>query len=333
MKKGTTALLWMLGVALLTSLIAYHGISEVISATVVAGWGLIVVSAYYFVTLTADTLGWRKLIPVTSRPSFSTILVARWICGGINTLLPVFQVGGELVRARLIAIRGVSGAESGASVVVDVTATVTTQVVFFLLGIVLLTQQQGLDTISYAAFLGALFLTLLVVLFYFAQRFGIFRNLAHVLERMIKIGSWATILGGAKALDNAINAIYRRRGEFLVACGWRLLGWILGAGEVWLALYFLKHPVTAVEALILESMGQAVRSSAFMVPGAYGVQEGGFIFLGTLVGLNQETGLALSLVKRVREFMVGLPALLIWQFIERQQLLNLDSAVEVDEEL
>ena len=131
MKKGTTALLWMLGVALLTSLIAYHGISEVISATVVAGWGLIVVSAYYFVTLSADTLGWRRLIPVASRPSFSTTLVARWICGAINTLLPVFQVGGELVRARLITIRGVSGAEAGASVVVDVTATVTTQVVFF----------------------------------------------------------------------------------------------------------------------------------------------------------------------------------------------------------
>ena len=102
----------------------------------------------------------------------------------------------------------------------------------------------------------------------------------------------------------------------------RLLGWMIGTGEIWLALVFLGHPVSLIEALILESLGQAIRSSAFIVPGAYGVQEGGFILLGLTLGLSQEVGLALSLVKRVRELVVGLPALLIWQFVERQQLVS-----------
>ena len=77
-----------------------------------------------------------------------------------------------------------------------------------------------------------------------------------------------------------------------------------------------------MEALILESLGQAIRSSGFMIPGAYGIQEGGFMVLGTVMGLAQETGLALSLVKRVRELLVGLPALIIWYFVEQRQLLK-----------
>jgi hypothetical protein len=47
--------------------------------------------------------------------------------------------------------------------------------------------------------------------------------------------------------------------------------------------------------------------------GALGVQEGGLILLGAVVGLAPEVALALSLVKRIRELLVGLPGLLVWQ--------------------
>ena len=127
--------------------------------------------------------------------------------------------------------------------------------------------------------------------------------------------------GGAQALDKAIIDSYRRRRDFIAATAWRLLGWVLGTGEVWLTLYFLQHPVDLFEAFMLESMGQALRKAVFIVPGALGVQEGGFILLGAVVGLNPETGLALSLVKRVRELLIGLPAILYWQIMEGHNLL------------
>ncbi|MDQ2694335.1 MAG: TIGR00374 family protein, partial [Pseudomonadota bacterium] len=107
----------------------------------------------------------------------------------------------------------------------------------------------------------------------------------------------------------------------LGACALRqLLAWLLGAGEVWLGLYFLGYPVGLLEAVLLESLGQAVRSAAFAVPGALGVQEGGYMLLGGVLGLSPEAGLALSLVRRVRELLLGIPALLAWQAAEGRWL-------------
>ena len=68
---------------------------------------------------------------------------------------------------------------------------------------------------------------------------------------------------------------------------------------------------------MLESLGQAVRAGAFAVPGALGVQEGGYVMLGRVVGLGPETALALSLAKRVRELVLGIPGLIAWQLDAR----------------
>jgi len=42
--------------------------------------------------------------------------------------------------------------------------------------------------------------------------------------------------------------------------------------------------------------------------------------LAALVGIPAQLGLALSLARRVREMMLGIPALLAWQFFEGQRL-------------
>ena len=318
--KRAASLLWMLGLALVVGLVAYHGIAEILAAMAVAGWGLLIVSAYSLSILAADTLGWRQLIPKQSRPPILTLILTRWICGSINSLLPVIQVGGDFVRARLATLQGVPGAVASASVVVDITAAVITQIVFSVVGIFFLFQHDEVGNTTIFAIGGVLILGCLIGGFYYAQRAGLFLKLARVFEQLVQIDAWKMVVGGVEALDNAVNAIYRRRREFVTACGWRLLGWVIGVGEVWLALYFLGHPITITEAFVLESLGQAVRSSAFLIPGAYGIQEGGFMVLSTVIGLDQEVGLALSLVKRVRELLVGLPALLVWYFVERRQL-------------
>lgn len=83
----------------------------------------------------------------------------------------------------------------------------------------------------------------------------------------------------------------------------------VGSGLFWVAVFHL----------ILESLGQAIRSAAFVVPAALGIQEGGYLVLGVSIGIAPETAVALSLVKRVRELGLGLPALLLWQRIEAKQ--------------
>jgi uncharacterized membrane protein YbhN (UPF0104 family) len=72
--------------------------------------------------------------------------------------------------------------------------------------------------------------------------------------------------------------------------------------------------------MILERATLAIRGAAFLVPGAVGVQEGGYILLGNLLGIPSEMALALSLVRRVRELALGIPGLITWHLIEANRL-------------
>src|SRR5262249_35062080 len=125
----------VVGLALFTALLAAHGASEVVAALRVAGLGLLAVAAVHLLPMLADALGWRRLLPAELRPPVRTVLWARWIGESINGLLPVLQVGGNIVKAGLLARTGVGGAVAGATVVVDVTLVMLTQVVFTVLGL------------------------------------------------------------------------------------------------------------------------------------------------------------------------------------------------------
>jgi hypothetical protein len=67
---------------------------------------------------------------------------------------------------------------------------------------------------------------------------------------------------------------------------------------------------------VIESLGQAIKVVGFAVPAAVGVQEGGYVLVCGLYGLSPEVAIALSLIKRVREIALGLPALAAWQWLE-----------------
>jgi putative membrane protein len=312
-------LLFLGGMALFTILIGTYGFGEVAAALAVAGWGLLWVTLFHLVPLIVDSLGWKSLLSSEYRPSFTVMVWARWIGESINGLLPAAQVGGDLAKARLIMQRGVPGPISGASVVIGLTIGLLTQIIFTLMGAGLLLSSGAHEAVS-IVFVGAGVMFLVVTGFYLLQRSGMFSRLAHVLVRLGGDLNWRSLVGEAEILDNAIWSIYSKRSTLIISGLWYLCGWIAGIGEVWLALYFLGRPVTVMDAFLIESLGQAIRSAAFLIPGAVGVQEGGFLVLGSLVGLGPELSLALSLTKRVRELLLGVPGLIVWQIAEGRQL-------------
>jgi putative membrane protein len=319
------SLAWMGALALFIGLIVYQGLNDVLAVLAAAGWGLAWVAAFHLGPLLIDALGWRALLLGSDGRRLSEVTWMRWIGESVNSLLPVAQVGGDLVRVRLLNRAGVPGTLAGASVIVDITAGILTLIIFALLGVALLMQQTGTVQAAAELAMGIAIFGMLLLAFYTAQQAGVFFALARLVERLAKGREWRSLTGGAAALDHRVLEIYRHRRRVVIACVWRLTGWLLGAGEVWLAFYLLGHPLDLSEALILESLAQAVRAAAFAIPGALGVQESGFILLGGMLGVPAETALAASLAKRVRELALGLPGLIAWQLAEghrvwRQQL-------------
>ena len=82
----------------------------------------------------------------------------------------------------------------------------------------------------------------------------------------------------------------------------------------------MGHPVSVAEAVVIESLLHAIRGAAFAIPGALGAQEGGLVLLCAAFGIPPEQAIALSLVKRAADLVLGVPGLVGWQMLEMATL-------------
>ena len=203
---------------------------------------------------------------------------------------------------------------------VDFTLGIGAQFVFALIGVVLLFRRRGGGEEITWLLLGITIGAFLLLAFYVTQRIGLFSQVARCIQAMVRGRELVALAGGTKALDQKIGAIYQRYRDVLWCGSWRLLSWIAKTGESWLALYFLGVPVTFKDALIMESLSAAVGSAAFVIPGALGVKEGGIMAIGNFIGINPGVALALALVKRVRELLIGIPGLITWLATEGRRI-------------
>ncbi len=313
-----------LGFLFVVFLVVDSGAAEVARAMLLLGWLLLPISLYQIVPLSLSALSWRELMPAPERPKVLAIILIRWIRGSINMLLPVARVGGDIVGARLAHHRGLPGVQAAASMVVDTTVGVVTQLAFVLTGVALLIARLGgLASVpaARALLLGLGAVAAGVALFVGLQHRSLFLSFANFARRVAP-GKWPTVFSSsASAIDKAVVDTYRRV-AFLRSNLLRLAAWAASAGEIWLLMRCLHKPFSAADSLVLESLTSGVDAVAFMVPGALGAQEGGFVVFGALMGLSAETALALSLSKRVRELLLGLPGLFVWQYIEGRQFLR-----------
>lgn len=313
-------LLGLLGLAAASALVIYHGAGPVIATFASAGWGLLWVALYHIVPMTANARAWQVLLPGWTRPSFGFFTWMVWVREAVNSMLPVARIGGEVAGAWLLTTRGVRKRPAAATLVVDMTMSLVSQLAFTLIGVGFLLSRGGGRSLADHVGVGLLIALPVLAAFGLVQRIGIFGFFARLFH--LAFGDrFDRMVGGAKALDRAVHVIYRRPGR-IAACGiWQFIGWLVSSGETWIALVALGHPVSIADAVMVTALIEAASSSAFLVPGALGVQEGGFLVLGQVLGLPSEVSLALALVRRARDILVYGPALAIWQLGEGHRLI------------
>jgi putative membrane protein len=240
----------------------------------------------------------------------------RWLGESVSNLLPVAQVGGDLVRARLAVLNGTRMPVSAATVLVDITISVFAQTLFTLLGLGLLILATGRMNLMGPALAGAPLAIAAVTALYIIQRLGLFRLFTTIISRWANNPQWRSLAGKGGEVDEVLRDIYARRHAILGCCLCTMASWLIGSAEVWIGLYALGIPSSFDKAVVIESIGQGVRSALFFIPGAIGVHEGGYLFVGGLLGISGEAAFALALIRRVRELALGVPGLIVWQLIE-----------------
>lgn len=295
------------------------GLAEVVKAVVLVGWGIVLVVAIRFAVMFLLAYGWWLVIPDGQRPGFHDCVNLRLVRDAVNSLLPVAQVGGDIVAARLLARRGTSTAMAAAGVVTDVFIQVATQFAFTVAGLLLLLWHGRGATVATVVSSGLLLALPLLVGFVMIQRQGI-GTLAQAGLRRLAGGQEWSVFAATGAFYEKLGEVHAARANLWRGAGVHVLAWCVGSIEVYVTLQFMGYPVGIAEAVVIESLGQAVRGAAFAVPGAVGVQEGGFVLLCAIYGVPAEPALAMSLVKRIADLAVGFPGLWVWHRLEGQTM-------------
>lgn len=310
-----------LGLILAVAIIASQGFGAVAEAFAAVGYGIAIVTALRAIALAGTGLGWWIVFPRAAKCPLRVCVWVRMIREAINTLLPVAQVGGEIAGARLIALFGVPAGLAGATVLVDMLMQVVSLFLFVIVGVGFLAMYGVDDALVASMATGVSIMGVALAGFFVAQRFGG----AKLIDRALMIAAekldWSSLANLATLHDNLVR-IYADVPRFVLAMLVHLAVWFFGALEVQVALGLMGYPATYVDAVVIESLTQAVRAAGFLVPGALGVQEAGFVAVCAVFGIPAPEALALSLVKRVPELVLGPPFIFAWHAHEAKALLR-----------
>ena len=301
-------------------LLIREGAGQVGAAIARAGWGLLAIMFYHLLQTLSDAAGWLVLIPKEHKIPLVKGFFLHWMGESINNLLPTGRVGGDIVMTRIAALWGIPLRTSTAAMIVDITIGIVTKVLYIVAACILLIAVTGRTDLARPAVVAVITGTLAAAGFYSVQRLGMFRWSAILTSRLARSSGWDSLDQGGEALDQAIGNVYAHRGGVAGCTFFWILSWLIASGEIWFTLWALGSPSSLVTAVILESAALAIRGAAFLVPAAVGVQEGGLMLLGNLLGIPGEIALALSLIRRIRELALGIPGLIAWQVIEANRL-------------
>jgi putative membrane protein len=318
----------IVGLALSVWLVESIGIARIPELFVRAGIvGVLAVTMFHVSQMLFSALSWRAIAgPAASQPRLARYLTLRWVRESVNNLLPFAQIGGEIVVSRLLQQAGIRLADAIAGTVADLSIEVATQVLFTLLGLLLLLKSGAGSEIAAYLITGVSIAALAVAALFGALVLGLSAALEKALMKLGHWIGWGRMLD-AEGLHDALMRCYRAPARVLWSTLWHMISWLLGGIEVCLILHFFGRHVGIGDGLIIESIGQAFKAVGFAVPGAIGVQEGGYVAICHALGMTPELGMALSLMKRVRELLLGFPGLLFWYRIDGRTGATPDAAV------
>lgn len=304
-----------LGATLLGGLIYSLGPVDIARDVMRAGWALPGATVIHMGQLALSALAWGAALDGVP---FPTVYYVRWIREAVNSLLPVAQIGGPVVGARLLTQAGVPPARAGAATTLDLMTEAAGQIVFTLAAVTVVasisSDRSWTGWTEGGLVATAAGLAVLVGI----QRAGGLRLVEAVAEWLVR--RWPGLpLAGLRGLHADLMRLQARPSVIARGVAWHTLSWAIGAAEVWVILRAIGQPVSPRACFVIESFGMMARSAAFAVPGAVGVQEGGFVLAAGLFGIPAEAAVALSMLKRMRELIVGGVGVAVWVWPKRRR--------------
>jgi len=306
------------GTILILALFIHSGMADVMHAAERVGWeGLLLMALARCALFPPCALAWWLLS--TRDTCLRTFLWASWVRAAVGELFITPPLGSEAAGMRVLTNSGMRMVDAAACTVADLTLDLGSQAVFAMTGLMLLAVTVPDAPWLWPGLMASMLAAATITGFALAQKGGLF----HWLE--VKLSRWSdgwlhAMHLSMQGMHARMTVIYRRPwhliGSFLLQYG----AWMIGVIPTWIGLSFLGHPLAWHQVIALDAMVFAARGVAFVMPAGVGVQEGAYVLLGQLFGLDAASALVLSLVRRASDWLATFPALLIWQSFEGHRL-------------
>ncbi len=312
LRKGTILGLG-LGITLITALLIWQGLGPVYQNFRSAGFLLLTVCFFAPLSWIATSQAWRQLFKREMRlgclPAFNITAIGF----AVNTYLPVMGVGGELLKARLAWKKDIPRLEAIAAGIIDVSLQSILTLLLIAVGFLMLALLTTHESIQQGLFIAVVALTAGIVVFIVLQVSGGVSRLVARLSHRFRADNETTLSEKIGLVEERVRWGYRQWPMLLASFGYRLIRRLLMVLEVVYVAWLMHSPISIAQGFAIIGVVIALRASAFFVPGRLGVQEGGFIAAGKLLGLPADLMLSISLATRLRELLPPLPWFLYWQ--------------------
>lgn len=303
-----------MGTGLLAYVFSQTDLGLLWSNLVETGWGIFFVVAVYWVGFAVDTVAWQLTLPNT-RLNFHWLYdlwKVRMVGAAFGKMLPFSAFGGAPIKGYLLKKHyGIRYREGAASIILIESTHLISMILFMASGVLFILFDSNLPESYYTFSVVSLSaLTVGIFAFYIIQRLKLISVASEWVSRRHFGRGLEKFLSHLQDFDDRLVQFYtQQRSKFFGALGLNLANWYLGALEVYVILYFLGHPVTVVESIILETLVELVRAGTFFIPATLGTQEAAFLLATGAITGQPALGVATALMRRVREIVW-----LVWGF-------------------
>ncbi|EHD13591.1 hypothetical protein CIN_17830 [Commensalibacter intestini A911] len=339
--KKISIILFFLGLSLIIGGAAWIGADSIFKSVFSIGFGnLLILCAWQLLIIVVLSWAWHTICPALG---VIRLFWARNLREAGATCLPFSQIGGIVLGVRAVCFKDyryiknpadLSTAQGISSNIVDITTETLGQVVFIIIGITTLlvggyhTQLQDIHmfgtqiNLKWFIIFGVLLLICGLVPFIWTQRQGnlFFRKIVNSLSSNIAQQWSGKIVSSADALQEALDQIWAHPKRVAISCLVHLAGWIGSGIGTWMCYHFLGADISLLEAITIEALVCVVLSIGFLVPANMGIQEGAYVIIGAIFGIDPSLSFGLSILRRARDLIIGIPVLLLWQLGEIRYL-------------
>ena len=317
--KHLSYVLALAGALIVVALVSYFGWGNVTAAVGRIGWPeFSVIVGWQMLLFVVLGLAWYAITPSGGARHAGVLIWGRMVRDASGNCLPFSQIGGFVFGTRAATLLGMGWVTATATTVVDVTAEFLAQIAFAGIGLGILLVRAPHSAVAVPVEIG---LGVAVVgCFGFVWLQNGAAPLFARLGRLIASNRLDDAADRVAVLHAELGLIYGHAPRLALGFGIHLIGWLMAGAAGWIGYRALGVPIDFDAALAIEALLSALAAAAFLVPVNAGVQEVGYAGLGAIFGVAPELSLGVSLVRRARDIVVGVPILLLWQYLEVRRL-------------